>query len=357
MKPLSFLFSCVLTAVVCIQPGWASNTSNNIVLNENIPDVYTVKKGDTLWDISNHFLATPWLWPKLWQANPEIENPHLIYPGDKLYLVWVDGQPRLQRKPSKIVKVSPEVKVIRSPITTLQSSLVLPYLEEHRLLSDDALADAPRVLGSDDQRKQLSAGDIVWADTVLPLGEEWWVYRPVETYTRKGSKPVTVLKEVAKMKVNAQQAETSTLELQSYRQEVNLNDVLLPAPALGASSELFFVPATPPVGVKAQVMGAIGGQSYIATSEVVVLDKGHLDSLQAGHVLQLHHPVTEIEGKKGSYDYKRSPYTGKQFQLAPRGIGEVMVIRAYEAFSLAIVLRSSEPFSSGVSALSPQSTP
>ncbi|MGF1693628.1 LysM peptidoglycan-binding domain-containing protein [Photobacterium kagoshimensis] len=356
MKPLSFLFSCVLTVAVCIQPSLASNNSNSLVLNENIPNVYTVKKGDTLWDISNHFLATPWLWPKLWQANPEIENPHLIYPGDKLYLVWVDGQPRLQRKPSKVIKLSPTIKVTRSPITTLQSSLVLPYLVEHRLLSDEALAKAPRVLGSDDQRKQLSAGDVVWADTLLPVGEAWWVYRPIETYSRQGSKSVTVLKEVAKLTVLAQQDETSTLALQSYRQEINLNDVLLPAPALGASADLHFSPANPPTDIAAQVMGAIGGQSYIATSEVVVLDKGHLDALQAGHVLQLYHPATEVEGSKGSYQYKQSPYVGKQFQLAPRGIGEVMVIRAYDAFSLAVVLRSTEPFSAGVSARSPQLT-
>ncbi|MEZ8096430.1 LysM peptidoglycan-binding domain-containing protein [Photobacterium swingsii] len=357
MKSLSFLFSCVLTVAACIQPSWASNSSHHLVLNDHIPDVYTVKTGDTLWDISNHFLATPWLWPKLWQANPNIENPHLIYPGDKLYLVWVDGQPRLQRKPSKVIKLSPTIKVTRSPITTLQSSLVLPYLTEHRLLSDEALATAPRVIGSDDQRKQLSTGDRVWADTLLPIGEAWWVYRPIDTYSRKGSKRVTVLKEVAKLSVLSQQDETSTLALQSYRQEINLNDVLLPAPVQGASADLHFSPSNPPADIDAQIMGAVDGQSYIATSDVVVLDKGHLDALQAGHVLQLYHPATEVAGKKGSYDYKRSPYSGTQFQLAPRGIGEVMVIRAYEAFSLAVVLRSTEPFSAGVSARSPQLTP
>ena len=72
--------------------------ADTLVLREDHPETYTVMKGDTLWDISAHFLNTPWLWPRLWQANSQVENPHLIYPGDVLNLIWVDGEPRLTRK-------------------------------------------------------------------------------------------------------------------------------------------------------------------------------------------------------------------------------------------------------------------
>ncbi|WP_413700860.1 LysM peptidoglycan-binding domain-containing protein [Psychromonas sp. KJ10-10] len=83
--------------------------ADTLTLREDHPETYTVVKGDTLWDISAYFLNTPWLWPRLWQANSQIENPHLIYPGDVLTLIWVDGEPRLTRK--QLMKLSPKPRL------------------------------------------------------------------------------------------------------------------------------------------------------------------------------------------------------------------------------------------------------
>ena len=57
-------------------------------LSDNAPDTYVVEPGDTLWDISALFLNEPWRWPELWQVNPDVRDPNLIYPGDTLYLRW-----------------------------------------------------------------------------------------------------------------------------------------------------------------------------------------------------------------------------------------------------------------------------
>ena len=84
--------------------GWLQAA---VDLNDDVPETYIVKKGDTLWGISGMYLQEPWRWPELWDVNPQIDNPHLIFPGDELYLVWVDGQPRLRMRRGRNVKLTP----------------------------------------------------------------------------------------------------------------------------------------------------------------------------------------------------------------------------------------------------------
>ncbi len=87
------LVTAMLVGVAPLQAQ--TETTRGTVLREGVPETYVVQKGDTLWDISAHFLRDPWVWPEIWQVNPQIENPHLIYPGDIIRLVMIDGQPRL----------------------------------------------------------------------------------------------------------------------------------------------------------------------------------------------------------------------------------------------------------------------
>ena len=343
-------------ALVCLPPAvWASHSQP--IVKPAIPAVYTVKKGDTLWDLSAHFLSNPWLWPKLWQANSDIKNPHQIYPGDRLHLIWVDGQPQLRLK--RRVKLSPGIQIKRSPLTTLQESLFFPYLAEHQLVAPASLEGLPRVLGSSSGKRYISPGDLVWADTVLKAGELWWVYRPVATFSRSeepeaSTEPTRVLalKQVAKVRVAKAEGEISQVVAESLREEIRQNDVLMPAPQPGTSVDLRFAPSAPPSGIEAKVLGHLEGLDYSAAEQVVVLDRGDLDNVSAGHIFHLYRAGDKVQGKKGGYRYQNSLLAG-QYQLGTMAIGEVMVIRPYESFSLAVVTRAAEPFRAGVSALPP----
>lgn len=342
-----------LTALACV---WSVNAMAASPSNaEDLPSVYTVKKGDTLWDISAHFLKQPWLWPSLWQANPEIKNPHLIYPGDQLYLVWVDGQPQLRFKNRK--NLAPEMKIQRAPIATLRASVLLPYLSEFLLKAQTDVEAAPKVLGSTDARGQMSVGDRIWVDAPLDVDSSWWIYRPAQTYAReldaKSSASVVTLQEVAQVTVLQRDGDRSEVRLTGVRQEIRQNDVLFPAPSVPTVDNITFAPTLPPEGVNPVVLGHVQDRNYIASSEVVVIDRGAQDAMKAGQIFSLLETGASVKKKRGDYLYTEARKA--MHTLGAQALGEVMVIRPFEHFSLAVVLNSKMPFKAGALAVSPES--
>jgi hypothetical protein len=350
MKQLGIIISFMLF----IPSLFAATTPR---LKTNIPEVYIVKKGDNLWNISGVFLENPWSWPELWQANSYIKNPHLIYPGDRLHLIWVDGKPKLSLK--KHMKLSPKVRVVRDPITTLPGYLMLEYVAQNKLISPESAKEQPQVLGASDERGYLSIGDTVWADQPLAPSTQWRAYRVAETFKRDDKEKtsavkakIITLKEIADLTVMAADEKTSQLRVDSYRQEISPNDILLPILVSGQTN-LSFSPSTPPESLSATVIGQLEGRKYMSNFDVVVLDRGHLDGMHSGHVFDLFKQGANVQGQKGSYHYKDNPLAGST-QLGQISVGKLMVLRPYESFSLAIIIQSLEPFTSGVIALSPE---
>src|ERR1700732_2306139 len=134
-----------------------------IPLAADAPDSYVVKRGDTLWGIAKVFLRDPWYWPEIWQVNPQIQNPHLIYPGDTLRLVYIDGHPRvtLQRgtmERGDSARVLPRVRSepLESAVTTIPYATVAAFMSKPSVLSNEQIKGAPYVFSTRDSHQIIS---------------------------------------------------------------------------------------------------------------------------------------------------------------------------------------------------------
>src|SRR5690625_910459 len=144
--------------------AFISTAMANVTLKDNHPDEYYVKPGDTLWDISGKFLNDPWLWPELWYGNESIENPHLIYPCDKLLLLFVDGKPQLTLV--DVVGVVMLIHKVResdlsSPIPVITLEKIESILLDGWVLSKEEIDAAPYILSGENERVIFGQGDLV----------------------------------------------------------------------------------------------------------------------------------------------------------------------------------------------------
>ncbi|MCB1698379.1 MAG: LysM peptidoglycan-binding domain-containing protein [Pseudomonadales bacterium] len=325
---LSLLFSTWLQAAV--------------ELNDNVPETYIVKKGDTLWGISGMYLQKPWLWPQLWDANPQIDNPHLIYPGDELYLVWIDGQPRLRMRRGRDVKLEPNMRVseLNLAIPIIPLDQIGPWLKWSRIVAEGELSGAPYIV-SGSQRHLLSApGDRVYGRGSFPEGERaYGIYRPGEAYYD----PVTnellgyQAQDIGNARLLSSTAdEVAELEITRITEEARITDRLLPLRE--RIIEATFHPRAPDVEIENGFMIAVpGGVTQIGTTDIVVLNKGERDGLEVGQVLAIYQ-AGELVFDTIAQDNVRLPDVRA---------GLAMVFEIFEKASYAIVLKSDKPLAVG----------
>jgi hypothetical protein len=309
-----------------------------VELNEDAPETYTVKKGDTLWGISGMYLQEPWRWPELWDVNPQIDNPHLIYPGDELYVVWENGQPRLRLRRGRDVKLTPNMRVsqLDLAIPVIPLDQINAFLLRHRILGAEDLNNAAYVVAGEQTHLLSVPGDRIYGRGMFPDGERaYGIFRPGDTY----SDPLTgeVLGYQAQDIGNARLLSSNRddvveLEVTRISEEVRIQDRLLPNEEriLDAS----FHPRAPEVDIEDGFMIAVdGGVSQIGPMDIVVLNKGKRDGLEIGQVLAIY--------QSGERVFDQVAQTN--VQLPDTRAGLAMVFEAFEKASYAIVLKSNRP--------------
>jgi hypothetical protein len=331
------------------------------------PDSYTVKRGDTLWGISGMYLRRPWRWPELWGMNLQaIANPHLIYPGQVLYLDKRDGLARLSTVRSvgdgsdpEVVRISPSTRsesLAGAALPTLQPHLIEPFLAEPLIVEADALQRAPRIIAAMDQRVLMASGDRAYvrgpADAPLRKGDglprHFRLFRDVVAL----KDPMTgeVLGYEAKYLGNAELVEGETVleitdsrgdtksqvspasvDLSKAKNEIRAGDRLLPAPE---RSYMNYGPHAPREAVQALVVSLYGDQAvrWAAHNQVIAINKGTRDGMDEGTVLELARRGARIIDKTG--DKK------EEVQLPSERNGYAMVFRTFDRVSYALILEA-----------------
>jgi len=166
-----------------------------VELRSDHPDSYVVQKGDTLWDIAGKFLSKPWLWPEIWHANPQVKDPHWIYPGDQLTLVYTDGKPQLVSnrtsdsgagKPPGNGRLSPRMREepLDSAVTAVPLAEVRPFLLSTRMLTKEDMKSSPYVVGLEESQLVGNQGQVAYVRGIEDLapGAQVAIVRPTIVY-------------------------------------------------------------------------------------------------------------------------------------------------------------------------------
>lgn len=323
----------------------------DVGLRDDAPDRYTVVRGDTLWDISSRFLSHPWQWPDIWQVNPQIRNPHLIYPGDSVYLYYQNGEPRLGLERGRdVVRLSPEMRRIprREAIPPLSLEAIQPFLTEYRIIDRVTLeAGVPYVLAGDDKRLISGAGDRVYARGEIDRQGRLGIYREGERYhdSVTGEFLGQELESVGQARWVSREGDIAMLDVVSSRQEVRDGDLVLPLETF--TLPVAFQPQPPTRFVDGRILAVPGGVRFIGRLQVVAVDRGSHDGLRPGHVL-----TVEQRGELVS-----DPVTDESLRLPGVPAGTVMVFRAYDRMSYALVMKASRSLSVGDRVHSPDVAP
>ncbi|MCP4597974.1 LysM peptidoglycan-binding domain-containing protein [Neptuniibacter sp.] len=332
---------CSLLAFVMLSllPVQAETRKDTLLLRDDHPQEYVVVKGDTLWHISGRFLKSPWKWPEVWGVNPQVDNPHLIYPGDIIYLTWVDGKPRLGVKRDSSIYPKARVSPLEQAIHAIPLRDIISFLNDNRVLSEDLLKKAPYVLGGQSERIIAGAGDRIYArGTLLEDQRRQGIYRAASEYKDPDTEEFLgyeMLKIADADVVAHSKDEIVTLDVVKSHKEVRILDRVVPTEEVRIQS--VFYPKASPEGVEGKVLSVLSGVRDAGQFNVVALNRGMREGLEAGHVFAIY--------RKG--ELIKDPVTNEMLNLPPERSGELMVFKVFEKVSYGLIMQSTNVVSIG----------
>ncbi|HEX7236328.1 MAG TPA: LysM domain-containing protein [Gammaproteobacteria bacterium] len=317
------------------------------VLNPRHPDSYVVQRGDTLWDIASMFLRDPWYWPEIWQINPQVENPHLIFPGDTLTLAYLDnGRPvvNVERGPlvtdtggGGVERLSPRVRStpLDEAIQTIPYETIAAFLSRPRFIEKREIDDLPYIVAL---REGLigSAGKDVYVRGVeeQPVGSVFNVvelggkFVDPDTHDTLGYQGIYV----GQGRLD-RTGDPGTMRMLETEREAIVGNYLVAEEDVHPAN---FIPHSPESEIQGQIISVMSGVSLIGQYAVVVINRGSEAGLEPGHVLRVYQTGRTVRDTQHGL-------VGQKVRLPDEPAGTMMVFRTAERLSYALVMEATTP--------------
>lgn len=345
------------------------------VLRTDHPTEYVVVKGDTLWDISARFLEKPWQWPEIWQKNPQVKDPHWIYPGDVIRLIYVDGKPMLT------VNTQPSANTNQAPVGAIDVDLYSrPFLKDLRIVK--SFQELPYVLGMSEGRLAVAGEEPIYVHGLqgVAIGESVEIFRPsrnfgrnyqqsyqrtaTEELDRRGDRKYidgtliwkgistspsssdfigTEMVLVAKGKVTQVSGELSRVMLTDIVREVRKGDRVTPDSRSGYDP-YYFPSQGPDIGLDNRIM-AVSDSMVAGGRWVVAIPVGSKQGVRNGHTYDVWSDSQTVADNIGHYQEIAAQLD--KVKMIREKVGTIMVFRTFDDVSYAIVMLNALPINVG----------
>lgn len=345
------------------------------VLRTDHPTEYVVVKGDTLWDISARFLEKPWQWPEIWQKNPQVKDPHWIYPGDVIRLIYVDGKPMLT------VNTQPSANTNQAPVGAIDVDLYSrPFLKDLRIVK--SFQELPYVLGMSEGRLAVAGEEPIYVQGLqgVAIGESVEIFRPsrnfgrnyqqsyqrtaTEELDRRGDRKYidgtliwkgistspsssdfigTEMVLVAKGKVTQVSGELSRVMLTDIVREVRKGDRVTPDSRSGYDP-YYFPSKGPDIGLDNRIM-AVSDSMVAGGRWVVAIPVGSKQGVRNGHTYDVWSDSQTVADNIEHYQEIAAQLD--KVKMIREKVGTIMVFRTFDDVSYAIVMLNALPINVG----------
>jgi hypothetical protein len=315
-----------------------------VVMNPNAPENYVVKRGDTLWGIAKVFLRDPWFWPEIWQVNPKIQNPHLIYPGDTLRLVYIEGKPTIMLQRGDAARVLPRVRSqpLEGAVTSIPYETVAAFMSKPSVLTKEQISVAPYVLATRDMHVVMADGDTVYArgfSGPVEIGTHYNIVRIGDALRDPDDNRIVGYDGIFTGAGHVTRGgDPTTLIMTESARETEAGDKLF---AGGVDVPLDFIPSAPKTKTDGRIMSVSNGVTVIGQYEVVVINRGVTDGLAPGNVLAVFQAgdlVADTENKGFLNGMTR--LGAKKVRLPDERTGTFMVFKSFEHLSYGLIMEA-----------------